>query len=349
MGAKKFQISIDSGSTYITFPGDTADLQNNAGQIKDTVFGQLYESNQPGIINWMMSANGIFKGYAGYVAVLKKGGTPTTMTAEPCALVSGKIYKITNAVKRVISRADSLVVLDNAVDHTTDVLSIDYLNGTVTFKSAYTPTTPITVTGKYLPMSQIAKGQSFTLTQTATVIDTSDFISAQANNGYKNCDYGLKTVSLDIKGFYAVSNAWIAQLQSRGELVIEIGPDGSSDTLCRGFFRQTSQQQSGKVGELEVEQLKFDLNVPDPGVLPLMAFPFSWYFTSSPLSPSLINAINSWTNSVKPNFNYLYDGTNGQTGIGVLNDVSLSGGLEVMNTFAIKVTGDGGLTAVGTG
>lgn len=353
MASKRVRISIDAGSTYYTFPGDTGDLQNTMANIKDTVFGQDYESEQPGMISWMISCDGFFKGFAGYVAVLKKSGTPTTLTAEPAAIVvagAGSIVQITDATKRVLDPATAVVVLDNAVDHTADVEYIDYLNGKIKYKSAYTPTTPTTVTGKYLPLTQIAKGQSFTLTQTSASIDTSDFITAQANGGRKTFDYGLKTVACDMKGFYAISNGWIAALQARGLYVIEISPDGGGQSVARGIFKLGNQQQSGKVGELEVEDLKFVLYVPDPsGLASLMLYPFQWYHTATTLSQAIQNAITCWEGKTLPLVQYLYDGTNGQSGSAVVTDVTLTGGLEVMNTFALKFQGSGAITAVGTG
>lgn len=345
--AKKFQLSDDAGSTYYTFPGDTADLVSNATGIKDTVFGQDFESDQTGLITWTASADGIYKGFAGYVAVIKQSGTPTTMTAEPTTLVSGKTYQITNAVKRVIDRTTAVTVLDNAVDHTTDVISIDYLFGKVTFAGGYTVTGPVTITGKYLPMTQMAKGQEFTLTQTSTAIDTTDFVAAQANGGRKVFDYGLKTVSIDIKGIYALTNAFLANLVARNEMIIEIGPDGGGLSVARGFFKPMSQQQSGRVGELEVEQVKFSLFVPDPTAVPLMPYPFQWnHAAGTTLNTALQKAILGWENKTLPLFKYLWDGTNGYTGSGVITDLSLKGGLDVMNVFDIKIQGSGALTAV---
>lgn len=351
--SKRVRISDDAGSTYYTFPGDTGDLQNTMANIKDTVFGQDYESDQPGMITWMISCDGLYKGFAGYVAKIKKSGTPTTMTAEPAAvLVSGigGSNQITDTTKRVIDPETAVTVLDNAVDHTADVLSIDYLEGIVVWKGAYTPTLPVTITGKYLPLTQIAKGQSFTLTQTAATIDESDFITAQANGGRKVFDYGLKTVAFDTKGFYAISNGWIAALQARGLYVLEIGPDGSGKSVARGIFKLGNQQQAGKVGELETEDLKFTLFVPDPsGLASLMKYPFQWYHSATTLSTALQKALSAWESNTQVLVQYLYDGTNGQVGTCVITDASLTGGLEVMNSFALKFQGSGTLTAVGTG
>jgi len=348
--AKKFQISIDSGTTYFTFPGDTAALDSTATDIKDTVFGQNWESGQTGLAEWTMSANGFYKGFAGYVAQIRKGGTPTTMTGEATTFLTGKSYQITNAAHQVIDRTQTVTVKDNAVSQNANVLSIDYLWGIVTFKASYTVVTPVTIDGKYIPMTQIAKGQTFTLTQTAGTIDTTDFPTAQGNGGFKTVSQGLNVVNLELGGVYAITNGWLAALTARSEVMIEITPDGNEQAACRGIFKPLNEGQSGKVGELEAEATKFVLAVPDPSAYPLLTSPFSWRFASgSTLSQSLQNALTQWQNAASANFNYLYDGTNGQTGVGVITDMTLKGGLDVMNEFTIKVMGSGALSAVGTG
>src|SRR5688500_17864632 len=113
--AKRVRLSDDAGTNWYTLPGNSAELANEAGEIADTVFGQNYSSAQTGMLGWTLSANGLYKGFAGYVAKIMKSGTPTAMTAEPMALVSGKTYQVTNAAKRTFSRTAALTFLGNAI------------------------------------------------------------------------------------------------------------------------------------------------------------------------------------------------------------------------------------------
>jgi hypothetical protein len=195
MGAKKIQISTDTGTTWFTFPGNKGEYHVDGSTIDDTILGQSFKSEQSGMVNFSITTNGLYKGFAGYVAKIRKSGVATVMTASPMSLVSGKIFAITDSTKNIWDRTTAVQVFDNAVAvNATNILSIDYLFGMVTFKPSYTVTGPITVTGKYLPMAQVAKAQSFTLTQTAATIETTDFETAQANGGYMTYDYGLRTV-----------------------------------------------------------------------------------------------------------------------------------------------------------
>ena len=340
MGAKKIQISPDNRTTWYTFPGDKGEIHNEANSINDTIFGQNYKSSQSGLINLNLSCNGYYKGFAGYVATIKKSGTPTTVTGGPMTLVSGKTYKVTDATKNLVDRATAVVVKDNGVTvGANNILSFDYLFGQVTFTSGYTPTGPITMDYKYMPLTQVAKGQSFTLTQTADTIKTSDFETVQANGGYDTFDYGLKTVSLSVKGVYASSNGYVALLQSRAEIVIEIQPSGDTNATARGWFKMANEGSSGNVGELEAEDVNFTLYVPDQASI---ITPFSWSFSAtSTLNRAIREAVLAWQNSTTIDANYLQDGTAGQATDAIVTDVTLAGGLEVMNEFSVKFQGTG--------
>lgn len=342
--AKRVRISDDNGANWYTLPGNTAEFSNEAGDLDDTVFGQNFGSTQTGLIGWTISANGLWKGFAGYVAKILKSGASTTFATLPFTLVSGKTYKINDTTKNVWDRTATFTVFDNAVDHTADVESIDYLFGRVTFKSAYTVTGPVTVTGKYLPTSSVGCANAFTLTQTANAVDNTCMDTAQSNAGHRTYEYGLKTVSLDLDGVYKVANGFRTLLENRTELIIEIDPSGTGKSVARGFFKAMSAGQSGDVGDLEQETVTFNLSVPDIDTLP---YPFHWiHDVTSTLNTALVKALNAWEASALIDIQYLYDGTNGVAGDAVITDLTLAGGLEAMNEFTVNVNGSGALTAV---
>ncbi|KKL66942.1 hypothetical protein LCGC14_2139910, partial [marine sediment metagenome] len=273
--AKVVQVSSDGGSNYFTLPGGTGEFTDESGQIDDTIFGATFGSIQPGLLGFAANANALYKGFAGYVADIKQVGTPVAFTTESMTLLSGKEFEIDDATKNLWDRATAVVVFDNAIDHTADVLNIDYLFGRVTFKTAYSVTEPITVTGESFPLTQLGKGRSFTLTQTAAIVDTTDFATAQTNGGYRTVIPGLRTVGLELGGVYDVTEGLRALLRARSEVVIEINPDGNGATgsQARGVFKPATEAQSGNVGDLEEETTTFSLFVPDEA---LMLTPFNW-------------------------------------------------------------------------
>lgn len=342
--AKRIRVSIDSGSTFITLPGNTGELKNDAGNLDDTIFGQDFSSTQTGLINWTVSANALFKGFAGYVATIKAGGTPTSFTDEAFTLVSGKTFKISNAVKNMWSRGVKPTFKDNAVAVIdADILSIDYLFGRVTFTSGHSVTGPITGSGSYVPSAAIGCTNAFTLSQKANANDVTCMTDAQTNNGNREFDYGLKTVSLELKGIYKAADAFLTALKNRAEVIIEVNPDGTGKSIARGFFKPLSTDFSGKVGDLEASTVMYNLSVPDDALVP---YPFQWLHTATTLNTGVVNCLTSWEGSDIVKVQYLPDGTNGFSGDAVITDISLSGGLEAMNEFTVNFQGSGDTTAV---
>ncbi len=351
MAAKLIQVSIDAGANYFTYPGGTGSINKEAGQLGDTVFGQTFQSNEVGLIGWNFSAEAIFKGFAGYVATVKKQDVSTTMTTEAMTLVSGKIFQIDDLAKRIWDRfegATSFVVFDNAVDHSADVDNIDYLFGKVEFDSGYTVIAPVTVTGSYWTTTTVGKAQSFTLTQTADAIETSDFGTVQGNGGFRTFDPGLRTVAVDLSGVYLLANAFAADLAARNEFVIDLNPDGNAESIARGFFNLATHGQSGDVGALEEETVSFVLAVPAPAAAGLLNvnIPFGWGHTALTTIPQAIeDTLSHWETEQKPKVQYMPDGVVGDRGDVVITDVTLSSGLDAMNVFNVTGQGDGVLTA----
>jgi hypothetical protein len=347
MAAKRIQVSTDNGVTWRTLPGNTGDFREELATNNDTVFGQDFESNEVSVGQWGISGNSWFKGISGYQANLKQSGAPVVMTAEAMALVSGKTYRITNTAKRIIDYFSTLTVLDNAIDRTANVASIDYLNGEVTFLAAYNPVGPVTITGKYVPTATIARAKGFTLNQGAGEKDTTDYETARANGGWRTFDYGLKTVGLEVSGIYDVTNGAAAALRGRNPLVVDISPDNSATTFFRGYFKRHTRSQSGDVGNLEEETVNFGLWVPDGA---LVVRPFGWYFDpASALNPAVQNVLASWQSKLPIDLRYQDDpgiAGSGHTGDAIVTECTLSNALEGLNEFRFGFRGTGAPIAV---
>src|SRR5688572_20290128 len=112
MANKVVRVSDDAGVNWHKLPGSEAEFSNEAEQTPDTVFGQTYESNEAGLITWGITANAYFKGFAGYLAKILKTGTATAMTTEATTLESTRIYRITNAARRIMNRTATTNVFD---------------------------------------------------------------------------------------------------------------------------------------------------------------------------------------------------------------------------------------------
>lgn len=344
--AKSIAVSTDD-VTYYTLPGNTGEFNKEAAGINDTIFGQDFQSSEVGLINWNMSAQAFYKGFAGYIADVKKAGTATNLVAQGMSLVSGKTYKVSDATKNILNPSATFTVLDGVTNVNAQVESFNYLFGQLTFKSSYTPVGAITIaaTGGYYPVTTLGKANAFTLTQSSDTIDSTDFATAQGNGGHRTFVQGLKTVSLELTGFYDVTNEFRENLTERDLLIIEINPDGNSKSVARGFFKIMSEGQSGEVGALEEESTTFELQVPSSDYLP-----FSWQFASdTTLHQSIRTCLNAWLTGDEIYVRYLHDGTNGVKGTCIVNETSLSSGLENMNEYTMSFQGSGATTEVGDG
>lgn len=341
---KTIQVSDDNGSNWYTLPGGSGSKSAEAGQINDTIFGQSFQSNEAGLITWGIEGQAYYKGFAGYKCDLKKMGSATAFTTEAMTLVSGKRYRINDATKSLWNRSVAVTVFDNAVDHTADVQYINYLFGEVVFDASYTVTGPVTVTGSYFPTAVLGQAQSYTLTMTAAEIDVTTFATAQSNGGFKSYNPGLRTVSLDVEGVYALASGFAAALVNRDEWMIEINPDGNNKSRARGFFRLVTDNQDGDVGALEQESVSFALNVPDPNAN--VEIPFQWqHANDTTLSTAVRKILDAWQNETKLEARYSADGTTGDTGDVMVSECSMSGNLDGMNEFAVTLRGDGAMTA----
>jgi len=141
MAAKKVRISNDAGTTWEELPGSQAGFDSNAESIEDTILGQSFSSSEIGLVDWSVSSDGIYKGYAGYLAEIKQVGTPVPFTDETMSLVTGLTYAIDDTTKELWNKDVPIVVSDNAVPvATVDIESIDYLYGRITFVGTYSVT-----------------------------------------------------------------------------------------------------------------------------------------------------------------------------------------------------------------
>lgn len=355
MAAKVINISNDGGSNYVSLPGSQGSFNSAAESVDDTILGQTYSSTDIGLQGWSISSDGIFKGFSGYLAELKKVGTPTGMTAESMTLVSGKTYAIDDVTKEIWDRSSGTFdILDNAVGvAAADILNVDYLFGRVTFTAAYTPTTPITVTGDFFPTAAAGKANTYNLTMSAEAIDETDFLTAQGNSGTRIFTPGLRTVALELGGIFDSSEAFAADLLARAEIIIEIDPAGDGSSIARGFFKLVTTAQSGAVGALEEETVNFALTVPDETTNPQVEIPFNWRHTATTLNQAIQDILTSWLTELNSyDVQYLPEGAVGQSpldgkeGNFMVTDVSLSGGLDNMNVFQVELQGTGQYTVV---
>lgn len=213
-------------------------------------------------------------GSPGWKATVKRSGTSTTFTDEPASLVSGQTYQIDDETKQVWDRTAPIVVNDNGNEvDPENIEHIDYLFGMVTFANDYTPTGGITISGKYLPMQNVAGANSYTLNQTVDVLDDTDFDHAKTT-GYRSRMAGLHDVSVTVSRWDNLSKDFFTAATAGQAVVVEIVP-GLGTRKFRAFMLVETANRSGDVAALESEEVSLILDGDGAGKA------FSWQAIAS--------------------------------------------------------------------
>jgi len=347
MATKTIQVSSDD-VTYYVLPGNTGDINFEGNQLDDTIFGQAFSSSETGLINWSVSGNAMYRGFAGYSSIVKRSAASSTaFTGETLAQVdSSQTYRIGDSTKSVWDWTTGVTINDNATPVAdADIEEINYLLGEVTFVAGYTVTGPVTADGDYFTMSTYGRANSFSLTQTAETTDTTSFEDAQTNGGFNEFRATLLTADLELSGFYLSSNDGFGDLSSRGEFVLELDVAGDGTSIARGVYKVSSFSQTGDVGGDENYTLSLTLAVPE-GVKP-----FDWYHTSSSAIPQgLLVVQDGWADRTPIYVKYFPEGpTNyGYSGQAIVTDASISSGVDAMVEASVSLQGTSTVFEEGT-
>ena len=333
MTAKTIQVSSD-GITYYGLPGNTGDFSAESAQLDDSIFGTVFSSTQPGLITWSVSGNSMYRGFAGYVASVLRNGTSTAFTTEAMTDLGSNTWQITDTSKRIWDRATLPTVSTGTIE------SINYLTGSITFTGVVSAPT---VTGRYFPTAALGCSNSFSLTQTSDTTDTTCFETASINGGFATTRATLKTVELELTGFYRATNEFYALLQTRGELIVEINPDGDMKSYARGYFKPVTDSQTGDVGGDETETISFRLSTPQD------ILPFTWVHAGDSTIPEAVKILlSAWADSDEVYVRYLPEGegNEGRQGSAIVTDISLSQSVDGMAEFSVSLTGTGAAIAI---
>lgn len=333
-----------ANNSLSTLPGNSGEISLESSDNDTTIYGNVFSSTLPGVLDHSFTGNAWLRETAGFEAKVKKAGTPTSFTTEAMSLVSGKTYQITDFTKSLWDYDETLTIFDNASPvATSNIESIDYMFGIVTFTSAYSVTGPITATGTYIPTASFGCANSVSLTQNAEAVLDSCFETIQDNNGFNAYRAGLKTVSAELSGFYRTTNDFFELLKAREAFVLEIDWEGNGETMCRGVFRVGSTSLSGDVGANEEFSASFVLSTPED------VTPFSWYFGSSTqMTQGMQDIINAWVNRQDLYFDYYPFGfsSKGYEGQMVVTDASMSVDTGSIAEMSVSGQGNGELMEV---
>ena len=342
--AKKIKVSSD-GINFFTITGQGGSLSFDGEDIDDTILGQCFKSSQTGLINSTISSSAFYKGFAGYEANIKKGGTPVATTGEATTTLDTLVYQITDPTKQLIS--NNFTVYDDGNDITSSVEKVDWFSGTFYVKAGTTISGAVTADIESVPLTTIGRANGLDLTMTSDVQDDTTFDIAQANSGFRSYIAGLKEVGLAVTGLYDQANDYLTTLVARGQLIMDIEAHaGREESYARGIFQLNDNNLSGDVGAIETEDPAFLLYVP---VEEKLLAPFKWYHPAGSTIPEAVKIImTAWENNSKIYVKYQPTGdgigSSSYDGEVVVSDTSMSSDLGSMVEFSLELQVSGALT-----
>lgn len=188
---------------------------------------------------------------AAYGAVVYASGVSTVDTAEACSFLSGtnpnEVFQVTAAAKRVWDPTIAVTVKDNGVTLTAGTQYVfNYLFGTIQFVS-YTPTTPVTVTGQYLPLVEAVLSSKFEINIKQTLADTTSFDSAgamQRTGTLISYEGSLSTFDVGNTILDGVAGTWETWLLNATPKVLSILM-GTGNSYFRSWVLFESMKNSG--------------------------------------------------------------------------------------------------------
>jgi len=209
-------------------------------------------------------------GLAGYLATVKRSGTPTLFSSEAMNTDGSTVanrFQIADGVKEIWDRtvvptlrqAGSSVSGGTTIS-STNIIKIDYLFGRVTFGTTLAP--DVRVAGTFMPVAKIIGAKEYTMAQVGDGLDNTEFDSTSL--GIRTRQVGLLDVNITIAKWEPVSIVLDSfnDLNAQRSVVIEIQPGGvsSSGPIARGWFIPENASRSGDMASLEQGDLSFQLD-----------------------------------------------------------------------------------------
>lgn len=190
------------------------------------------------------------KGLSGELWLM--GGSATSMTKEACEAVGGSstVFHVTAPTKRYLDPATTVSVYDNDVLQTSGYIIAG--GQQVQFTSA--PTTPITISGKYLPTgTEIGLVQNWAVTiDNGTLIETTSLGST--SRSYIHTGFVGWSGSFDR---FLEDDAWEGRLAAESTLLIKLYEDQPNTRLWSGYVILSGWNENVSIDDLVRENVTF--------------------------------------------------------------------------------------------
>jgi hypothetical protein len=200
----------------------------------------------------------------GFAAQVRRSGTSTSTTDEACEQVSGNLYQVTNAARRVIDPTVAWHFKDDgATVPYADIVSLDYVNGQVLLSGA--PVGDVEFNGSFLPLTTssevVAEARSYTLSESTDLLDTTVFAGSTEALLHSRMA-SLKDASIEVESIASVASlATLETYKNAGTpVVVEIYQGSTGAQRFRGFCLVETIERSGEVAGLIQSSISFKIS-----------------------------------------------------------------------------------------
>ena len=202
----------------------------------------------------------------GKVARLRVTAAAATSSTDNAATLStsGLVLSIDSTAKRHWNRATSthVVVFEGVTNRTTDIASINYVQGEVTLDTAGTTSNTWTVDVEHLTSSYLGEGRSWQATVNTDLVDQTAFSTTTGDVQWRTMKPGLSGGSVSIERFWATSTgaAFFDRLASEQDTVIELWRDHATRNKLEGFAHVSGDEFEVPIDESAAESVSLTID-----------------------------------------------------------------------------------------
>lgn len=195
-------------------------------------------------------------GIAGYKAQIRLGGTPTSFTGQALTRLQGRVHRIADPVKRVLS-ANHSVIVRNSSNVIMDVAAINYLEGIIILDTFVQDN--YTIAAHYIPLEYVGGSKDYSLEIGGDVLDDTAFhTDSQLSAGYRTKICGIHDIKANIGRWNNFNGKLIDAKLAQTPVFVSINPGGSKVSI-KGWFQIETDSLSGDIGSLEEEAVSLAL------------------------------------------------------------------------------------------
>lgn len=159
-------------------------------------------------------------GLAGRRALVRVSGVAVPFADEATTTADDQTYQITNSARRYWDRDTAIVVEEDGVA-TAESYTVNRLLGTVTFAAADVGRGVVTVSGAYLPTAVALGARAYSYQLVRTMLDDTDFDSANDESGFTSKIAGLLDASGTISRRLNADGTFFDALNAGAPVILE--------------------------------------------------------------------------------------------------------------------------------